>query len=30
MVINNTFDFALKKESFKVIKEITDEINSEE
>nr|WP_243721520.1 MsnO8 family LLM class oxidoreductase [Macrococcus goetzii] len=30
MVINNTFDFALKKESFKAIKEIIDEINSEE
>lgn len=29
MVINNTFDFALKKESFKAIKEIIDEINSE-
>lgn len=29
MVINNTFDFALKIESFKAIKEIIDEINSE-
>lgn len=30
MVINNTFDFALKIESFRSIKEIIDEINSEE
>lgn len=29
MVINNTFDFALKIESFKAIREIIDEINSE-
>ncbi|UTH10533.1 LLM class flavin-dependent oxidoreductase [Macrococcoides canis] len=29
MVINNTFDFALKIESFRSIKEIIDEINSE-
>lgn len=30
MVINNTFDFELKKESFKTIKTIVDEINNEE
>lgn len=29
MVINNTFDFELKKESFAAIKQIVDEINSE-